>query len=53
MSPLEEFKNLNEIVSERSYTRKVYDLGFGEKRYRFHIAHKHYKDKLITITNTK
>jgi len=41
---IEEFKNLTEITSERSYSRKVYDIGLGRKRYRFHTAHKHYKD---------
>ena len=33
-------------LNERSYTRKVFDLGNGKKRYKFHIAHKHYKDEL-------
>jgi len=42
--PLDDFKNLTEIVSQRSYTRKVYDIGDGKLRYRFHTAHKHYKD---------
>lgn len=45
----EDFKNLKEIVSLRSYTRKVYEgpnyvYNSLSKRYCFNIAHHHYKD---------
>jgi hypothetical protein len=33
-----------EIIAKRSLTRKVFDIENGQKLYRFHIAHKHYKD---------
>jgi len=39
-----ELPGLTENIAERSYTRKVYNLDNGQKRYLFHIAHKHYKD---------
>ena len=33
-----------ELIKERSYTRKVFDLGGGKKNYHFHTAHQYYKD---------
>lgn len=38
-------ENLKEIISLRSYTRKVFDLGHRKKNYQFHIAHIHYKNE--------
>ena len=33
-----------EIISERTYNQKVYDLGNGKKRYKVYAGHIHYKE---------
>jgi len=33
-----------ELLNQRSYTRKVFDLGGGQKRYNFHLGNIHYPD---------
>ncbi len=35
---------MQELINQRNLTRKVFDLGNGQKLYRFHIAHQHYID---------
>jgi len=35
---------MQELISQRSYTRKVILKDNGDKLYRFHTAHKHFKD---------
>ena len=37
-------QNKTEIVSERTYNQKVYDLGNGKNNYKIHSAQIHYKD---------
>lgn len=34
----------DEIISQRTYNQKVYDLGNGQKNYKIHVAQIHYKD---------
>jgi len=36
----------NEILSQRNYVQKVFDLGNGQKNYKIHTAQIHYKDTL-------
>lgn len=36
---------MTELLFERSYTRKVYDLGNGQRRLRAHAGHIHFRDE--------
>lgn len=46
----EQYKNLPEIISKRTYNQKVYDNSSkgrkGSQRYRIHACHIHYKNEL-------
>ena len=35
---------MQEIIEERQMNKKVFDMGNGQKLYRCHVRHIHYKD---------